>query len=201
VTDDLLIPVTLLTGFLGSGKTTLLKSLLSVPEMRDTAVVINEFGEISIDHLIVRVLEGETIVLRNGCVCCSLRDDLGRALMNLLDQVAAGVVPKFRRVIVETTGLADPVPILQTLVTDPRLRHQFRQDRTIVTVDALFGDGQLREHAESVQQAAVADHLVITKTDLAEPFEIDRVQRALRRINPGARLTTAGAAGLDTKTA
>ncbi|HET7716893.1 MAG TPA: GTP-binding protein [Bauldia sp.] len=195
--DDRRIPVFLLTGFLGSGKTTVLKSILSAPDMADTAVVINEFGEIGLDHLIVGALEGETVLLRNGCVCCALRDDLKQTLLDLLGRAARGEVPRFGRIVIETTGLADPVPILETLLSDPMLRHQFRLERTIVTLDAVFGASQLGRHDESVRQVAVADRLLLTKADIAEPADAEAALAAARRINRGARVETAGAPGYD----
>ena len=186
--DDSRIPVFLLTGFLGSGKTTLLNDILAAPDLQDTAVVINEFGEVGIDHLIVGTIDGETVLLRNGCVCCALRDDLKETLQGLHGQMARGDVPPFRRVVVETTGLADPVPILHTLIADPMLRHQFRHAQTIVTVDAVHGAGQLARHAESVRQAAVADRLVLTKADIASDGQAEATRRAVRRVNAGAPL-------------
>ena len=194
--DDRRIPVFLLTGFLGSGKTTLLNDILHAPDLQDTAVVINEFGEIGIDHLIVGTVDGETVLLRNGCVCCALRDDLKQTLEGLREQMARGEIPAFSRVVVETTGLADPVPILHTLIADPMLRHQFRHARTIVTVDAVHGAGQLARHGESVRQAAVADRLVLTKADIATRAQAAATRRAVRRINPGARLEARDAAGV-----
>ena len=183
---DARIPVFLLTGFLGSGKTSLLSAILAAPEMEDSAVIINEFGEISLDHLILRPLEGEAVVLRNGCVCCALRDDLKLTLQDLLDRAMRGEIPPFSRVVIETTGLADPIPILETLLTDALLRHQFRHERTIVTLDAVLGASQLAHHPESVRQVAVADRIVLTKTDIATPAEAEATLRAARSVNAGA---------------
>jgi G3E family GTPase len=194
---DARIPVFLLTGFLGSGKTTVLRSILSAPDMADTAVVINEFGEIGLDHLIVGQVEGEAVVLQNGCVCCALRDDLKATLQGLLDRAARGDIPRFKRIVVETTGLADPVPILHTLIADPMLRHQVRPERTIVTLDAVLGAGQLARHAESVRQVAVADRIVLTKTDIASEAEAGNTLLAARRVNPGAQVEERGTAGHD----
>ena len=197
VADDPRIPVFLLTGFLGSGKTTLLRDILAAPDMADTAVVINEFGEIGIDHLIVGPIDGEAIVLRNGCICCALRDDLKQTLEDLLGRVGRGEIPHFGRVVVETTGLADPVPILHTLLSDPLLRHQFRPERTLVTLDAVFGAEQVARHPESVRQIAVADRLILTKADIATPEESEATRRAAHRINPGAAVERRGAEGHD----
>ena len=188
MTADTRIPGFLLPGFLGSGKTTLLRDILAAPEMADTAVLINEFGEIGIDHLIVGAIDGEAVVLQNGCVCCALRDDLKQSLEALLGRVGRGEMPRFSRVVIETTGLADPVPILHTLLGDPLLRHQFRPERTIVTLDAVLGAGQLAHHPESVRQVAVADRLILTKADIASPEEAGATCRAAGRINLGATI-------------
>jgi len=188
---DRRVPVVLLTGFLGSGKTTLLRSLLTGKAARDTAVVINEFGEVSLDHLIVGKLEGETVVLQNGCICCALRVDLKQTLSDLLDRSMRGEVPRFTRVVIETTGLADPVPILETLISDILLRHHFRHAATVVTVDAILGASQLHRHAESVRQLAVADRVVLTKADIAESEECEATRREVAAINPGARISEA----------
>jgi G3E family GTPase len=172
-------PVTLLTGYLGSGKTTLLSRLLAHPEMGETAVIVNELGEVAIDHHLLRQVDERTVVLGNGCVCCTLRGDLADELRDLLSRRDRGEIPAFGRVVVETTGLADPAPILYTLLADPVVKHHFELERVIATVDAQHG---LRGH-ESVKQAAVADRLVVTKTDLADGA---RLERELRRLNPGA---------------
>jgi G3E family GTPase len=186
---DTRIPVFLLTGFLGSGKTTILAALLAGEAGRDTAVVINEFGEISLDHLIVGRIEGEAVVLQNGCVCCALRNDLKQTLKDLLDRSMRGEIPRFSRLVIETTGLADPVPILETLTSDILLRHHFRHEATIVTLDAILGAGQLRRHPESVRQLALADRVILTKTDIAEDEEVGQTRRAAVAVNPGARLS------------
>jgi G3E family GTPase len=182
------VPVAVLTGFLGSGKTTLLRRLLTDPGMSKTAVLINEFGEIGLDHLFVRsVLEG-AVVLQNGCICCTLRTDLQQGLRDLIDGRADGAFPEFDRVVIETTGLADPAPIAQTLLIDPMLRHQVRLANIITTVDAMHGAAQLGNHPEALRQAAIADRLVITKTDLVSPAQLASVSRALSRLNPTSRL-------------
>jgi G3E family GTPase len=156
-------PVVLLTGFLGSGKTTLLSRLLAHPGMGETAVIVNELGEVAVDHHLLRRVEGETVVLASGCVCCSLRADLATELRGLLSLRTRGEIPPFRRVVIETTGLADPAPILSTLASEPVVRSHFALERVVTTVDAVHG---LRG-AESVKQAIAADRLVITKTDVA----------------------------------
>ena len=173
--------VVLLTGYLGSGKTTLLSRLLVHPEMGETAVIVNELGEVAIDHHLLRRVDERTVVLGNGCVCCTLRGDLADELRDLLSRRDRGEIPAFGRVVVETTGLADPAPILYTLLGEPVVKHHFALERVITTVDAQHG---LRSE-ESVKQAAVADRLVVTKSDLADPA---MVMRELRRLNPAAEI-------------
>src|SRR5581483_5097771 len=160
--------VALLTGSLGSGKTTLLSRLLAHPEMGETAVIVNELGEVAIDHHLLRRVDERTVVLGNGCVCCTLRGGLADELRDLLSRRDRGEIPAFGRVVVETTGLADPAPILYTLLSDPVVRHHFELERVITTVDAQHG---LRGE-ESLKQAAVADRLVVTKSDLASPAAV-----------------------------
>ena len=157
----------MITGFLGSGKTTLLRDLLRQPDLGDTAVVINEFGEIGLDHLLVETAREDTVLLASGCLCCTIRGDLMTTLRRLYQRRAAKEIPAFRRVVIETTGLADPAPILHTLMQDPLLADVYRLDGVITTVDAVNGMDQLDRQIESVKQAAVADRLVLTKSDLA----------------------------------
>lgn len=182
------VPVAVLTGFLGSGKTTLLRRLLTDPTMSKTAVLINEFGEIGLDHLFVRSVVEGAVVLQNGCVCCTLRTDLQQGLRDLIDGRADSAFPEFERIVIETTGLADPAPIAQTLLIDPMLRHQVRLANIITTVDGMHGVAQLGSHAEALRQAAIADRLVVTKTDLISPEQFEAVSRALLRLNPTSRL-------------
>jgi len=177
-------PVALLTGFLGSGKTTLLSRLLAHPGMGETAVIVNELGEVAIDHHLLRRVDERTVLLKSGCVCCSLRGDLADELRDLLGRRDRGEIPPFRRVVVETTGLADPAPILYTLLSEPVVKHHFRLERVIATVDAQHG---LRA-PESVKQAVAADRLVVTKTDLADTGELER---ALAQLNPTAEVLEA----------
>jgi G3E family GTPase len=180
------IPVTVLTGFLGAGKTTLLNRLLQWPELRDTAVLINEFGEEGIDHLLVERLDEDTVLLNAGCLCCTVRGDILRTLDGLATRAAAA--QPIRRVVIETTGLADPAPILQTLMAEPRLLHAFRLDCVLTLVDAVNGGTTLDAQPEAVKQAAVADRLVLTKTDLAGPAALAALEGRLRALNPGAPL-------------
>jgi G3E family GTPase len=178
---DAKLPVALVTGFLGSGKTTLISRLLRHPSMGETAVIVNELGEVGIDHHLLRRVDERTVLLKSGCVCCSLRGDLADELRDLLSRRERGEIPPFARVVVETTGLADPAPVIFTLLSEPVVRHHYRLETVIATVDAVHG---LRQ-PESVKQAAVADTLVVTKTDLAEGRP---VRERLTRLNPAAEV-------------
>ena len=192
-------PVTLLTGFLGSGKTTLLQRLLADPSLADTAVLINEFGEVGLDHHLLERIDASTVLLQSGCLCCTIRGELSDAIRDLHSRRARAEVPPFRRLASETTGLADPFPVLSTLSADPVLKHHFRLANTITTIDAVNGADQLRRFHESVKQAAVADRLVVTKSDLAPPDVMWSLLRDLKSINPAARIIFAAAPGLDAK--
>src|SRR5690606_35137551 len=176
------IPANVLTGFLGSGKTSLLKRLLASETFLNCAVLINELGEIGLDHQLLDVVDQETVVLSNGCICCGIRSDLTTALLDLNEKRDRGLVPRFDRIIIETTGLADPVAVVNTVFSDIKLKHHFRVATVITTVDALFGLQQLQEHRESYKQAAIADRIVITKADLAEQEALDALSEALRDI-------------------
>jgi G3E family GTPase len=175
------LPTTLLTGFLGSGKTTLLRRALVSPELADTAVIINEIGEIAIDHHLVDFVEGSVLELPGGCLCCAVREDLARTLRSLIERRDAGEIRHFRRMVIETSGLADPAPILFTLGADPMLDHRLRLASVVTLVDAVQGAETLDRFAEAGRQAALADLLVITKTDLA-PLGPELLGR-LNRIN------------------
>ncbi len=190
-------PVTLLTGFLGSGKTTLLNRLLKHPSLADTAVLINEFGAVSIDHLLVREASGNVMVMSNGCICCSVAGDMVTALRDLYFKRANGEVPDFRRVVIETTGLADPAPIMHTLIEMPLVAARYALAGIVTTVDAVHGAGQLDAHFESVKQAAVADRLLISKTDLVARATTEALKARLAALNPGARLLEAVAGDID----
>ena len=180
------IPVNIITGFLGSGKTTLLQRLLRSPALADTAVLVNEFGEVGLDHHLLQRLDDEIVLLQSGCLCCTIRGDLSAAMRNLYARRESGKIQPFRRLVVETTGLADPVPILSTVMSEPMLRHHFRLGNVVTTVDAVNGLLQLERQPESVKQAAVADRIVITKTDIADANDIAELRQHLRRLNPAA---------------
>ena len=180
------LPVSLITGFLGSGKTTLLNRLLRHDDMKDSAVIINEYGEISLDHLLVERVDGEVAVLASGCICCTIRSDLEETLRTLLVKRDRGEVPAFRRILVETTGLADPAPIVQLLLNNPLVSHFLRLDSVVTTVDAANAVHQLDRQYEAVKQVALADRLLITKCDLVSSIAI--LEQRLRRLNPGARI-------------
>ncbi len=179
--------VVLVTGFLGSGKTTLISALLAHPAMGETAVLVNELGEVAIDHHLVRQVDERTVVLGSGCICCTLRGDLQDELRDLLARRARGELAPFRRVVVETTGLADPAPVLSTLVGEPLLRHHYAVEAVVTTVDAVSGAATLDRHPESVKQAAVADILLVTKADTAAPADVAALEARLRALNPVAR--------------
>ena len=181
------IPVTIVTGFLGSGKTTLLRRLLRHPDMGRTAVVINEFGEIGLDHELVEAGDETTIALSTGCLCCKVTSDLALTLRDLAARRAAGEVPYFERVVIETSGMADPAPILHALMVDPALSEIYAVEDVVTTVDAVTGFPTLERHAESVKQAAFADTIVLTKTELPEAQNAAIVSR-LRAMNPRAAL-------------
>lgn len=180
------IPVNIVTGFLGSGKTTLLGRLLRSPAMADSAVLVNELGEIGLDHELLNRLDEQTAILQGGCVCCAVRDDLSRAVRELYGRRERGEIPQFRRLVIETTGLADPAPLLRTFLADPVLRHHFRLGKVITTLDAVHGEDELARHAETVRQVIAADRIVVTKTDLVPERQAALVEAHAHRLNPTA---------------
>ena len=181
------IPVTLLTGFLGSGKTTVLNYLLQQAGMSNSAVIVNEFGEIGLDHELVVGGKEDMVLLNNGCLCCTVRGDLVNTLRDLMMVRMRGDVPPFDRVLIETTGLADPAPILHTLMGDDLTIRYFRLDGVVTSVDAVNGMSTLDTQFESIKQVAVADRLLITKTDLMESISLKSLDDRLNQINPAAR--------------
>ena len=180
------IPVSVVTGFLGSGKTTLVNKLLKRPEMNRVAVIVNELGEQAIDNDLVEVSSEQMMLLNNGCLCCVLRGDLQETMRDLFIKRRNGVIIDFDRLVIETTGLADPAPVMQTLMTDTMLQSQYRLDCVVTLVDAVNGLEQLKTLSEPVKQAALADRLVITKTDLVDEAKAAALETALHELNPRA---------------
>lgn len=195
MTPDAPLPITLLTGFLGSGKTTVLNHL--VRTLPRTAILMNEFGEVALDHQLLQKMEGPMALLSGGCVCCTISGSLSPTLKNLWMARKKGDIPAFERVIIETTGVADPVPVLDTLLHDNWVRARFRLDGVVTTVDAVFGMQQLDAHLEASKQAAVADRLLLTKTDLAPADAVAALRMRLARLNPAADLVTVTHGELD----
>jgi G3E family GTPase len=180
------LPVTVISGFLGSGKTTLISKLVRHPGMNRVAVVINEIGEIGIDHDLVSMSSESVSLLANGCLCCSVRSDLQETLRALYNDRRAGRIPDFDRIVLETTGLADPASVIQTLITDTMLVAQFRFDGLVTLVDAVNGSSTLDQQSESVKQVGLADKILITKTDLAEERVISALKETITSLNPNA---------------
>ncbi|WP_018901570.1 GTP-binding protein [Rhizobium sp. 2MFCol3.1] len=192
------IPVTILTGFLGAGKSTLLNRILKDPAMKDAAVIINEFGDVGIDHLLVESSGDAIIELSDGCLCCTVRGELVDTLANLMDAIQTGRVKPVKRVVVETTGLADPAPVMQAIMGNPIIAESFSLDGVVTVVDAANGLQTLDNHVEAVKQAAVADRLIISKKTLASPAILEKLEARLRALNPRAALMDADDAATGT---
>src|SRR4051794_10907005 len=190
------IPVTVVTGFLGSGKTTLIRELLARPEGADTAVLVNEFGEVGIDNALLRASSDATVLLGNGCICCTVRTDLQESLRTLFAERARGAVPSFRRVVIETSGLADPGPVLQTFATDRALGDAFHLQGLVTVVDAPGGAGNIDNMIEARHQVALADRVVLSKTDLADAAAVAGLTGRIRELT-AAPLATADHGVID----
>ncbi|QTR45485.1 GTP-binding protein [Thiothrix litoralis] len=186
-TVDARIPITLLTGFLGSGKTTVLNSLLRAPPL--TAVIMNEFGSIGLDHQLVDNIQGTMALLSGGCVCCEIQGSLVPTLKNLWMGRRDGKIPPYERIIIETTGIADPTPIMETLLRSDWVAKRHYLDGVVTTVDAVFGNQQLDQHFEALRQVAGADRLLLTKTDLADVASIQQLESRLAQLNPSAAIS------------
>ncbi len=183
-----MLPIYILTGFLGSGKTTLLNRFLNNEKLQNTAVIVNEFGDVGIDHLLVRAKTDDLIMLAGGCLCCKVRGDLLDTLEMLYKQREHGEIPKFERVLIETSGLAAPAPILRMLLSDHFIREHFQIAQLIATVDGIYGFKHLKRHEESAQQIALANYLILTKTDIAKPKAISKLKERLKQLNPTAHI-------------
>lgn len=199
-----ILPLTLVTGFLGSGKSTLLADVLRGDAARDTAVLVNEFGDVGLDHLLIGEVDARTVLLDNGCVCCSIRGELKDALATLFSQRVRGEVPPFTRVVLETTGLATPAPIIATLLADPVIRSHYALNATITVVDAVNAAEQHARHPEWLAQVTAADRLLISKPDLVDETRLTELAASLATLNPAAEILIRGdissAKGIDRHT-
>ncbi|MEK1927150.1 MAG: GTP-binding protein [Rhizobium giardinii] len=180
------VPVSILTGFLGAGKTSLFNRLLKDPDLTDTAVIINEFGDVSLDHLLVEASSDGIIELSDGCLCCTVRGELVDTLADLMDRMQTGKIKPLKRVVIETTGLADPAPVLQSVMGNPVIAQSYRLDGVVTVVDAVNGLSTLANHEEALKQVAMADRLVISKVSLATPDAVISLKARLRELNPRA---------------
>lgn len=185
------IPVNLLTGFLGSGKTTLLQRMLSDPSMAGAAVLINEFGEVGLDHELLDRIDDTVMLMKSGCLCCTVRGEVADSLSDLFSRRARGEIPAFDRVVIESTGLADPFPVLSTIRAHPVLRSHFTVGQVITTVDVVNAGAQIKARDEAVRQIGAADVIALTKTDLCAPAETSALRTRLERLNPAARVLVA----------
>jgi G3E family GTPase len=191
------LPTTIVTGFLGSGKTTLINRLLRQSDLADAAVIVNELGDIGIDNVLLETVEGTTALLESGCVCCTVRDELTLTMQELLARRERGEIPRFRRLVIETTGLANPGPIARVLLAEPLVATHFVLAAVVTTVDAVNGEATLVRHVEAASQAALADRLVLTKTDLADPALTATLLASLRGLNPTAPVVRAAEQEVD----
>jgi G3E family GTPase len=191
------VPVTLLTGFLGSGKTTLLRELLRSPAMSDAAVIVNEFGEVGLDHLLIEKGAEDVVLLDSGCLCCAVSNGLAETLEDLHYRRLRKEIPQFSRVLIETSGLAEPAPILHLLLADPAIVRWYVLDGVVTTVDGILGAAQLATHETSRKQVAVADAILLTKTDVADADAVAGVERAIDEINPRAKRVRAPRGEVD----
>ncbi|WP_336799149.1 CobW family GTP-binding protein [Kaistia sp. MMO-174] len=185
---DSRITANVLTGFLGAGKTSLLKRLLALPSLSGTAVIINEFGEVGLDHLLVEAIDDDIVLLKSGCICCNIRTDLKDALLSLFERSRNGEIPRFSRIAIETTGIADPAPIVATLSADPMLRHHFRVGNIVTVVDVPNGQSNLDGFVESQRQVAVADRIIVSKSDISPAEDTARLRARLEALNPAAEI-------------
>jgi G3E family GTPase len=183
------VPVSIITGFLGSGKTTLLNHLVQQPEMGNVAVLINELGEVGLDHLLFETITDEIILLQSGCICCQMRGDFVSALVDLYEKRLTGEIEAFAHVLVETTGIADPAPVIQALLSDRRLIEHYRLGTVVTTIDTVFGKSQLRDYQEAVRQVSLTDKLLFCKADLSDQAERDSLAAIVRQLNPKAPIS------------
>jgi G3E family GTPase len=191
------VPVTIITGFLGSGKTTVLNHLLRQPALADTVVIVNEFGAVGLDHLLIEQAIEDAVLLKNGCICCTVRGDIADTLDVLWQRREAGELPPFRRIAIETTGLADPAPVAHALLAEPGARYACRLDGIVTTVDALHGPMQLDRQSEARRQVAMADRILLTKTDLADAAQVADAETRIAALNATAPLRRVVAGAID----